>query len=94
QKITNGDPSGVSQFVNVPVGTENEDRTISFVSSMISGSAQSAMVISVGSTFGGNDLASQLFSTDNGEMVFNPNGITSYWITFSCFNNINIIRRY
>ena len=90
QKITNGVPAGVSQFVNVPVGTENEDRTISFVSSMISGSAQAAMVINVGSTFGGNDLASQLFSTDNGEMVFNPNGITSYWITFSCFNNISI----
>jgi hypothetical protein len=90
QKITNGASAGVSQFVNVPIGTENEDRTISFVSSMSSGSAQSAMVISVGSTSGGNDLASQLFNTDDGEMVFNPNGVTSYWITFSCFNNINI----
>ena len=31
----------------------------------------------------------RLLSLDNGEIIFNPNGLASYWITFSCVNDVS-----
>ena len=90
KKQVGGEAAGVSQFVDIPIGTENEDRLISFTSFMSSGSVPSDMVISIGTTAGGNDIFEQEFKVDNAEITYNPNGATSYWITFSCFNNTNI----
>ncbi|MCP4833076.1 MAG: hypothetical protein GY886_12765, partial [Gammaproteobacteria bacterium] len=88
KKQTGGEAAGVSQLVAIPVGTENEDRLISFTSFMSSGSAPSDMIISIGTTAGGNDIFEQEFKVDNAEITYNPNGATSYWITFSCVNNV------
>ena len=83
----NGDLAGVSQQVTVDAGTENEDRTISFVSSMVSGFTSSDMTISIGTTLGGNDIFEQTFETDTGQTTYNPNGSLTFFVTFSCVNN-------
>ena len=90
EKVFNGEPAGISQLVAIPVGTENEDRLISFTSSMVDAFAPSSMVISIGTTAGANDIFEQEFRVDNAEITYNPNGATSYWITFSCFNEVNV----
>ena len=90
EKVFNGEPAGISQLVAIPVGTENEDRLISFTSSMVDAFAPSSMVISIGTTAGANDIFEQEFKVDNAEITYNPNGATSYWITFSCFNEVNV----
>jgi len=91
QPVLNGFSAGISQQVSLTPGTENEDRKISFVSEAIYSSVIPAtMRISIGTTEGASDLRSQTFpSLDNGEITFNPNGLTSYWITFSCVNDVS-----
>ncbi len=86
EKVQNGARAGVSQLVTPSPGTENDNRGIGFSSVMVGGTISSNVTISVGTTEGGNDLAEQLFYGDSGSISFNPGGLTSYWVTFSCQN--------
>jgi hypothetical protein len=86
EPVLNGERAGVSQFVTVTGGTENDDRTISFTSITGQFTVTSTTRISVGTTEGDNDLLSQDFAGGSGNVVFNPSGATNYWITFSCVN--------
>ncbi len=86
EKVQNGARAGVSQLVVPSPGTENDNRGIGFSSVKVGGTISSNVTISVGTTEGGNDLAEQLFYGDSGSISFNPGGLTSYWVTFSCQN--------
>lgn len=86
QKVLSGLSAGVSQLVSAPAGTENDDRTISFSSKIGETTVASTTRISVGTTEGANNLASEDFLSNTGSLIFNPGGLATYWITFSCTN--------
>jgi len=90
EPVVNGATAGVSQEVTVAAGTENEDRLVSFTSEAITPAVPATMKISIGTTVGAGDLLEQSFiNVNNAEVTFNPNGLTTYWITFSCINDIS-----
>ncbi len=87
ERSEGGATAGVTQEVNVTGGTENDDRTISFASVLLGGTLSITTSILIGTTSGASDLAAEIFLGDLGEIVFNPAGATSYFITFTCQNN-------
>ncbi len=88
-KFPNGALAGITQEVNLLAGTENEERRISFTSNFIGSFIPPTMSIKIGTSAGAGDIFEQeFFAVDNGEVLFNPNGATTYWITFSCVNNV------
>ena len=89
--LKDGEIAGISQQVTVDAGTENDDREISFNSTFLGGSLPPTITISIGTSEGGNDLLSQDFLTGNGGVTFNPGGLTSYWIQFTCQNTAILI---
>ncbi|MCP4832603.1 MAG: hypothetical protein GY886_10370, partial [Gammaproteobacteria bacterium] len=90
EPVVNGATAGVSQQVTVASGTENEDRVVSFVTESITPNIPATMRISIGSTIGTGDLFEQDFiAIDSAEINFNPSGLATYWITFSCINDIS-----
>ncbi len=91
EPMQNGAAAGVSQEVTVTGGTENDDRTIGFASTLLGGTLSINTTIKIGTTNGGDDLLSQSFLGDTGEVVFNPGGLSSYWITFSFQNTQTLI---
>jgi len=85
----NGELAGITQEVTLAAGTENEERRISFTSSFVGAFIPPSMFIKIGTSAGASDIFEENFrAVDNGEVLFNPNGATSYWITFSCVNDI------
>ena len=90
QPVVNGALAGVSQEVVLATGTENEERRISFSTDRGTAPIPATMSISIGTTQGASDIFTQSFTAvDDGEVNFNPNGATTYWITFSCVNDIS-----
>ena len=90
EAVINGERAGITQQVVLASGTENEERRISFATDRLA-LVPATMSISIGTTSGGNDIFEQSFITvDDGEISFNPNGLTTYWITFSCINDISV----
>jgi len=86
EKEQNGAIAGISQQVTVSPGTENDNRSITFTSAMVSGTIAANTTISIGTSEGASDLDSQLFYGDSGQLTFNPSGLTTFWITFTCQN--------
>ena len=85
----NGELAGITQEVTLLAGTENEERKISFTSNFVGAFIPPTMSIKIGTSAGAGDILDQEFiGVDNGEILFNPNGATTYWITFSCVNNV------
>lgn len=85
----NGDIAGITQLVTVTGGTENDDRTISFSSVSLGGLLPVETTISVGTTSGASDLLELKTLLNSTEVVFNPGGLTSYYISFSCQQVLN-----
>lgn len=79
-----GEVAGVSQLITVTGGTENDDRTISFSATTLGGLLPLGVTVSVGTTLGGDDLLSFYSLNSSDSVIFNPAGLTSYYITFSC----------
>jgi len=89
ESVQNGETAGVSQLVNVTGGTENDDRTISYNSVALGGTLPVKTTIAVGTTLGASDLLSFSSFGDTAEVVFNPAGATSYYISFICQQTLN-----
>ena len=78
EAVINGERAGITQQVVLASGTENEERRISFATDRLA-LVPATMSISIGTTSGGNDIFEQSFITvDDGEISFNPNGLTTY----------------
>jgi hypothetical protein len=89
EPLKDGATAGITQLVSVTGGTENDDRTISFSSLLLGGNIDILTTIAVGTTSGASDLGSASFFAGGGELIFNPSGATSYYISFICQNTLD-----
>ena len=84
ENALDGAISGITQLVNATGGSENDDRVIAFVSVQQGDIPAIETTISVGTTSGASDLLEFKTVKNSDEVIFNPGGLTSYYISFTC----------